>query len=396
MSFSYEIAQAMFNHSNSGAPKPPTQTRAQRQQQLQYPVPTTICSIHLHDNDKIRLINAPPSLIPLLRQTIVNTWNKPIQQEISKTYCGTYEFRVGGKPWAPSPKTGPLLASTNLVLALKRAIEKVGWSLVLASNVSRVREENDSLFFEWTGGFQARPWLSSQHHQQYQHHQQQQYLQQQQVQGINGNPGPWLSSQYQQQQQHHHQQQQQVQGMDTNPGPWLTSQYHHQQVPGQEKDADQMTLVGHVSGYKNAEDMMFQDSVAATAGGVESFTVELSGYDTIRVPAEVPVVILTALRLAILRHWTQGIEKESDKKDIHEYTLTACPFQTWGAETTIEVSMVIIQALENMRLHGYKLCREAMDRDAVGGKAQTQDKKDKKKEKKENIIIDSWVLRRIQ
>ncbi|KAF9140154.1 hypothetical protein BGX30_006961 [Mortierella sp. GBA39] len=361
MSLSYEIAQAMFNHSNSGAPKPPTQTRAQRQQQLQYPVPTTICSIHLHDNDKIRLINAPPSLIPLLRQTIVGTWNKPIQQEISKTYCGTYEFRVGGKPWAPSPKTGPLPTSTNLVLALKRAMEKVGWSLVLASNVSRVREENDSLFFEWTGGFQARPWLSSQH-----------------------------------QQQQQYQQQKQVQEMDGNPGPWLSSQYHHQQVPAQEKDADQMTLVGDVSGYKNAEDMMFQASIAATAGGVESFTVELSGYDTIRVPTEVPAVILTALRLAILRHWTQGIEKESDKKDIHEYTLTACPFQTWGAETTIEVSMVIIQALENMRLHGYKLCREAMDRDAVGGKTQTQDKKDKKKEKKEMVIVDSWVLRRIQ
>lgn len=90
------------------------------------------------------------------------------------------------------------------------------------------------------------------------------------------------------------------------------------------------------------------------------------------------------------------IENERDKKGVHEFRLTGCPFQTWGVETTIEVSLVIIQALENMRLHGYKLCREAMDRDVVGGKTQMQDKKDKKKEKKEKVIVDSWVLRRIQ
>ena len=47
-------------------------------------------------------------------------------------------------------------------------------------------------------------------------------------------------------------------------------------------------------------------------------------------------------------------------------------------------------------MHGYKLCREAMERDAVGGQTKTQDKKDKKKEKKEKVIVDSWVLRRIQ
>lgn len=147
-------------------------------------------------------------------------------------------------------------------------MEEVGWSLVLASNVSRVREENDSLFFEWTGGFQARPWLSSQHHQH----------QPVQVQEKGTNPGPWLS--YQQQQQHH--------------------------VPVQEKDADQMTRVGDASEHKNTEDVTLQEAAAAATVGVESFTVEFFGYDTIRVPTKVPVAILTALRLAILRHWTQG------------------------------------------------------------------------------------------
>ncbi|OAQ23999.1 hypothetical protein K457DRAFT_873851 [Linnemannia elongata AG-77] len=372
------LVNLMFNRPFSGAPKPPTQTRAQCQQQLQYPASRAICCIQLHDNDKIRLINAPPSLIPLLRQTIGSSWNQPILQEISKVYCQTYEFWVGGKPWAVSSQTGPSLSPKNLVLAMNRAMEEAGWSLVLASNVSRVREENDSLFFEWTGGFPGRPWLSSQ---------QQQQQQPVQVQEKDINPGPWLASQ---------QQQQHVSEKDTNPGPWLASQQQQQQVPVPEKDANQMTLTGDLSGHRNAESVGHQQAVAATVAGVESFTVEFFGYDTIRVPTEVPVAILTALRLAVLRHWTQGIEREGDKKGIHEYILTGCPFQTWGTETTVEVSMVIIQALENMRLHGYKLCREAMDRDVVGVKTKTQDEKGKKKEKKEKVIVDTWVLRRMQ
>ncbi|KAF9148420.1 hypothetical protein BG015_009853 [Linnemannia schmuckeri] len=326
MSIGVEIAQLMFNPANSCPPKAPTQTLAQRQLQLHYPPPLTICCIHLHDTDKIRVINAPLSLVVPLRHTIASSWNQPIQQEIHKTYCGTHEFKLGGKPWDPSPKTGPANASTNLVLALARVMEQCGWSLILASNVSRLRKENDSLFFEWTGGLEA---------------------------------GPWLAWQRQQQ--------------------------------AREKGADQTTPVGEVSEHRHNN----ESAKAQEAAGVESFTVEFSGYDIIRVTTEIPVAILTALRLAILRHWTQGIEHESDKKGVHEFRLTGFPFQTWGTETTIEISMVIIQALENMRLHGYKLYSESRHRDAVGGQARMQEK-DRKKEKKEKLTIDSWVLRRIQ
>ncbi|KAF9130057.1 hypothetical protein BG015_004060 [Linnemannia schmuckeri] len=331
------IAAALFKHSNSGAPKPPTQTRAQRQQQLQYPISTTICCIHLHDKDKIRLINAPSSLVPTLRQAIGRTLNQPIKQETRLTSGsggdggdgGAYEFRLEGKPWAPTPKTGPFITSTNLVLAMKSAMETEGWSLVLSSNVSRVREENDSLFFEWTGGLMDGLLPSTQ---------------------------------------------------------------------ARERGPDEVTLVGeseykNEKDYKNGDQNQEQGQELTEVGSVDLLTVEFSGYDTISM-TEAPVDILTALRLAILRHWTEGIEQESDKKGVHEFRLTGFPFQTWGTETTIEISMVIIQALENMRLHGYKLCSESIDRDVVGGKAETQEKKNKK-EKKEKLIIDSWVLRRI-
>lgn len=238
------IAQAMFKHSNSGAPKPPTQTRQQRQQQQRYPIPTTFCSISLHDTNKIRVINAPPTLAPLLRQAIIGTWKEPIKQESHLPYSGgsgTYEFKLDGKPWAPS-KSGPLITSTNLVLALKRTMETAGWSLVLASNLSRVRDENDTFFFEWAAANSPKD-------------------------GI-----PWSQTQ------------------------------------SREMDTDQMTLVsefdhkdkkGHLPGA--------QEQVQGLAdGSVDLVNVELSGYDTIRVTNGAPIDLLTALRLAFLRHWSQG------------------------------------------------------------------------------------------
>lgn len=241
-----ELVQIMFKKANSGPPPPPTQTRAQRQQQLQYPLSTAICCIHLHDNNKIRLVNAPSSLVPLLRQAIASTWNEPIQAESRLGYLkggdgGVYEFRFNGKPWAPSPKTGPFIASTNLVLAMKKAMETRGWSLVLASNVSRVREENDSLFFEWR---------------------------------------------------------------EPKAGSWLPS------AQSRERDPDEMTLVGEVEqknkyDYKNGDQNQEREQRLSEEGGVDMLNIELSGYDNIRV-SEAPTVIITALRLAILRHWTQG------------------------------------------------------------------------------------------
>ncbi|KAK3810613.1 MAG: hypothetical protein JOS17DRAFT_502882 [Linnemannia elongata] len=302
-----ELVQIMFKKANSGPPPPPTQTRAQRQQQLQYPLSTAICCIHLHDNNKIRLVNAPSSLVPLLRQAIASTWNEPIQAESRLGYLkggdgGVYEFRFNGKPWAPSPKTGPFIASTNLVLAMKKAMETRGWSLVLASNVSRVREENDSLFFEWR---------------------------------------------------------------EPKAGSWLPS------AQSRERDPDEMTLVGEVEqknkyDYKNGDQNQEREQRLSEEGGVDMLNIELS-----------------------------GIEKEGDMKGVHEFTLTGCPFQTWGAETTIEVSMMIIQVFVNMRLHRFKLV-ELTDLDVIG-KAEKQEVKEKKKKvKKEKVIIDSWVLRRTQ
>ncbi|KAG0310824.1 hypothetical protein BGZ97_012290 [Linnemannia gamsii] len=273
--------------------------------QQQYPPSRTICCLSFHETDKIRLINAPESLVSPLRQAIVSTWNQSIKRETSLPQCGGHEFSLKGSPWGPSPKTGPLITSTNLVRALSRVMEQWGWSLILASNVSHVREEKDSLFFE------------REDHQE-----------------------PLLSL--------------------------------------QERDTGQMTLVDA------SERKEYEKGDEAALEGVNSFTVELFGYDTIRV-AGAPAAVIDALRLAILRHWTQG-HKEGVVKGAHEFTFTGCPFQTWGSETSIEIAMVVIQALENVRKYGFKLC-ESTDVSVVGNKYETQKVKEKQ-------IIDSWVLRR--
>jgi hypothetical protein len=231
MSISDIIAEAMFKSSNTPLPKKrtQTQTRHQLQQQEQYLRSTKICCLSLHGTNKIRLINAPQSLVSPLRLAIFETWDYPIQHETSLPQCGGHEFKLKGKPWGPSPKTGPLVASTNLILAMLQVMEIRGWSLLLAANVSHIREEMDSMFFEWLG------------------------------------PKSLLSSTLS----------------------WGT-------------DPDDQTLVDQLE-QRNDE----SNERDKAEGDIELFTVDFSGYDRIRVTAA-PVAIITALRLAILRHWKQG------------------------------------------------------------------------------------------
>lgn len=71
-----------------------------------------------------------------------------------------------------------------------------------------------------------------------------------------------------------------------------------------------MTLVGEFEqkdkyDYKNGDQRQEQEQELSEAGSVNMLNIEFSGYDTIRV-SEAPTVIITALRLAILKYWTQG------------------------------------------------------------------------------------------
>ncbi|KAF9137961.1 hypothetical protein BGX30_009741 [Mortierella sp. GBA39] len=90
------------------------------------------------------------------------------------------------------------------------------------------------------------------------------------------------------------------------------------------------------------------------------------------------------------------IEKEHEKKGAYEFKMEGFPFRTWGSESSIERSMMLIQALENMRLHGFELC-SLMDLDVVGKGKQEKNEKQQKKGRndgRDKQVVDSWVLRR--
>lgn len=88
-----------------------------------------------------------------------------------------------------------------------------------------------------------------------------------------------------------------------------------------------------------------------------------------------PLIFFLSFELFLSR-----IDKESVKRGAYEFKLAGFPFRTWGSETSIETSMMMIQTLENMRVHGFELCLSMDLNDVEAGK----------KEKK----TDSWVLRR--
>jgi hypothetical protein len=51
----------------------------------------------LNRSDRLRLIRFPAAIIDAVRQAILATWRRGIQNE--KHYGGAYEFKVGGNPW---------------------------------------------------------------------------------------------------------------------------------------------------------------------------------------------------------------------------------------------------------------------------------------------------------
>ncbi|KAF9206618.1 hypothetical protein BGZ49_002140 [Haplosporangium sp. Z 27] len=104
-----------------------------------------ICSISLLDKNKIRLIGTPPPLTPLLRSAIITCWGT-ISRE--SNYFGAYEFRLKGAPFRGE---GPdRVRSRRLILGVLYTMAKAGWDLIEASDVSRRKDDCDTLFFEYS------------------------------------------------------------------------------------------------------------------------------------------------------------------------------------------------------------------------------------------------------
>jgi len=60
-------------------------------------------SLHQHAcltlnwTDRLRLIRFPVAIIDVVRQAILTSWHRGLQNE--KSYAGAYEFKFSGNPW---------------------------------------------------------------------------------------------------------------------------------------------------------------------------------------------------------------------------------------------------------------------------------------------------------
>ncbi|KAK3838896.1 MAG: hypothetical protein J3R72DRAFT_181009 [Linnemannia gamsii] len=258
------------NHHNNRQQQQQQQQQQYQQNQQEYPCSNKICCISLHDVDKVRLINIPTSLISPLRFAIFESWDRPIQQETCLKQCQGYEFKLKGRPWSCSPKNPHDIASQKVILALLRVMEMRGWFLILASNVRFRREEKDALFFEWAGPKGLMPSSSSSSSR------------------AETRLLPRLSR--------------------WGEGPFREEEAQKDRSSW-EKDLDGMTVVDEsdrpVEGDDKDNDSLEGEEDGEGEGEAELFAVDISESDVIRV-IEAPVVLITAIRHAILRHWKQG------------------------------------------------------------------------------------------
>ena len=100
-------------------------------------------TISLNSNDLLRVIGAPESLLPVVRDVIQGCWFKGIQD--SSRYAGSWQFKLRGTPWWAEGKE--TVESRFLILKLMEAMHACGWSLVASIDSSRKASDKSSLVF---------------------------------------------------------------------------------------------------------------------------------------------------------------------------------------------------------------------------------------------------------
>lgn len=121
--------------------------------------------ISLNETDKIRLINAPKDMPDLMRQLILNTWSRGIQEE--KQYFESYQFKLNGSPWISYDYGNEYLQARCMMTVLLSNLMERGWRVVTSADVSAKyhHEENGpdypldlhSWFICYTGNTSAMP-----------------------------------------------------------------------------------------------------------------------------------------------------------------------------------------------------------------------------------------------
>lgn len=91
--------------------------------------------LSLNDSDKLRLINAPQEIIPVIKETILSTWSVMGGIQREQDYHGSWEFKMCGNPWWTYGSEAVM--ARYLICKLLEALRGRGWTVKTTLDVSR-------------------------------------------------------------------------------------------------------------------------------------------------------------------------------------------------------------------------------------------------------------------
>ena len=101
---------------------------------------TAHLTVSLNKQDRLRLIAAPDSLVPVVRNAIPTASIK-IQKE--QRYYQSWEFKLSGNPWfAPECRV-----TKSIIIHFLEALQKNGWSVIASVDSSRKKSNKSSFVF---------------------------------------------------------------------------------------------------------------------------------------------------------------------------------------------------------------------------------------------------------
>ncbi|KAK2609336.1 hypothetical protein QQS21_002117 [Conoideocrella luteorostrata] len=106
---------------------------------------TIFVSVSLHMSDRIRFVRFPPEDLEAITAVISRHWSRGIQS--SRSYGCSYELKLRGSPWFGSG-TGPdAVPALILMRELLAALYAQSWIITTSTDVSRKRDDKDTLIF---------------------------------------------------------------------------------------------------------------------------------------------------------------------------------------------------------------------------------------------------------
>ncbi|KAG0257045.1 hypothetical protein DFQ27_005318 [Actinomortierella ambigua] len=113
-------------------------------------------AIAFSQENRIRLVNMPMSLLPALRAAILQGWGRPVKTE--RSYYGAYELKLYGQPW-DDPFGERYVRSRRLLTHVIGVMLVHGWHLSQAFNTTKKSDGKDTLFFEPAAAAPGGGWV---------------------------------------------------------------------------------------------------------------------------------------------------------------------------------------------------------------------------------------------